>query len=55
LPAFVAITILLQSGLTSEILPVRIQILFLGKAWIDVPLPSLICVPTGYQEQGKYF
>jgi len=54
LPAFVAITILLQSGLTSEILPVRIQILFLGKAWIDVPLPSLICVPTGYQEQGKY-
>jgi len=48
-------TILLQSGLVLEILSARIQILFLDKAWTSVPLPSLICVLTGYQEQGKYF
>jgi hypothetical protein len=48
-------TILLQSGLTPGILPVRIQILFLGNVWISVPIPSLFYVLTGYQERGKYF
>lgn len=35
----------------------RIQILFLDKSWIFLPLPSsFICVLTGCQEeQGKYF
>jgi len=47
-------TIFLQSGLTLEILSARIQILFLGKAWISVLLPYLIYALIDYQEQGKY-
>ena len=54
MPVFVTMTILLQSGLTPDLLSVRTQILFLGKPWISVPLPSLIYVLIDYQEQGKY-